>query len=121
MRSGSTSGCGRSGVFKTRSAATDACTSGRVTVGDDVAKPATKVRAGDTVTVHRRDRNVVYVVVEPIAKRVSAARAAECYDDHSPPLPERDPLIAPPGGARARGEGRPTKRDRRRLDHLRGR
>lgn len=90
-------------------------------MGDDLAKPATKVGPGDVVTVRRRDRTLVYAVVEPIAKRVSASRAAECFDDRSPPVPERDPFVAPPGGTRERGQGRPTKRDRRRLDRLRGR
>ena len=109
-------------VYKTRTAAGTACSDGRVTVNDDPAKPSTKVTVGDMVSARRRDRVVTYQVVEVIEKRVSAARATECYEDHSPPAPERSSLPpAPPGGARLRGEGRPTKRDRRRLDRLRGR
>ena len=109
-------------VFKTRTSAADACSAGRVLVNDEVAKPATKVAIGDTVTARREDRTIVYVVTEVIEKRVSAAKAAECFDDQSPPVPERTSLEPPPpGGARHRGEGRPTKRDRRRLDQLRGR
>ena len=108
-------------AFKTRTAASDACTSGRVSVNDEPAKPATKVEVGDLVEARRRDRRIVYRVVEVIEKRVSAAKAAECFEDLSPPLPERSVEVAPPGGARSRGEGRPTKRDRRRIDRLRGR
>jgi ribosome-associated heat shock protein Hsp15 len=54
------------------------------------------------------------------AKRVGAPVAVTCFVDHSPPPPERDPL-SPPIFERDRGAGRPTKRDRRQLDKLRGR
>lgn len=108
-------------VFKTRTSASDACSSGRVTVNDEQAKPATKIKVGDTVVARRKERTIVYVVVQVIEKRVSAALAAECYDDQSPPEPDRSAVIPPPGGARDRGEGRPTKRERRAIDRLRGR
>ena len=85
-------------VYKTRSKATAACTSGRVLVNDEIAKPATHVRPGDMVTAKRRDRVVVYVVVEPISKRVSAKLAPERVDDRSPP-PE-------PATRRGAGAGR---------------
>ena len=83
----------------------------------------TRVSVGDTVSARRRQGELVYDVVEVIEKRVSAARAAECRIDRSPPPPARssDPLVAPAGGDRQRGDGRPTKRDRRRIDQLRGR
>jgi ribosome-associated heat shock protein Hsp15 len=109
-------------AIKTRTAATDACSSGRVSVNGAPAKPATRVAVGDTVTARLRERTVVYVVEKLIEKRVSAALAAECFRDESPP-PEpgagltRAPLVA----ARDKGSGRPTKRDRRRTDQLRRR
>lgn len=108
-------------VFKTRTAATDACAAGRVTVDGEIAKPATRVGVGQEVQVRRRDRLVVLGVVEVISKRVGAPRAAECIDDRSPPAPGRDP--AGPGAevVRPRGAGRPTKRERRQLEQFRGR
>ena len=109
-------------VFRTRTAAGDACAAGRVTVNDEPAKPATKVAVGDLVEARRRDRTIVYEVVSPIEKRVSAAKAAECVVDRSPPAPSRSAAeVPPPGGARERGRGRPTKRERREIDRLRGR
>lgn len=111
-------------VFKTRSAANEACTSGRVSVNDETVKPATKVKVGDVVTARRRDRLVVYEVRGLLEKRVSAAAAAEHVNDLSPPAPTRTggpDGVAALAGHRERGEGRPTKRDRRRLDQLRGR
>ncbi len=111
-------------VYKTRSAANDACGSGRVTVNDEVAKPATKVAVGDVVAAKRRDRTVVYEVRSILEKRVSATLAADCVVDLSPPPPPRqsDPFAPDAAsGHRRRGDGRPTKRDRRRLDRLQGR
>ena len=54
-----------------------------------------------------------------IVKRVSAAAAAECFIDLTPPPPPRETLALAP--LRDRGAGRPTKRDRRELERLRGR
>ena len=109
-------------VFKTRTAAAAACTSGRVSVNGDPAKPATKIAVGDTVEARRGDRVIVYRAVRLVEKRVGAAIAADCVEDLSPPKPDRSaPILAPPGGARARGEGRPTKKERRKIDRLRGR
>lgn len=111
-------------AYKTRTSAKDACVAGRVKVNDVVAKPATRIGPGDVVEARRRDRTLIHVVVRTIEKRVSAAVAAECLEDRSPPPPEPsslDPLTAPLPGARERGAGRPTKRDRRLMGRLRGR
>lgn len=104
-------------LYKTRSDAAAACRGGHVAVNGTKAKPATPVRIGDRIQarVHRRDR--VVVVSRLIDTRVGAALAAACYVDHSPP-PPADPL---PVAARPRGAGRPSKRERRRIDRLRGR
>lgn len=104
-------------LFKTRTDATDACRGGHVRVDGRAAKAATPVSPGRRVEVRVRGRDRILEVVRPIDKRVGAAAAAECYVDHSPPPPPR--TMAPPPGVRDRGTGRPTKRDRRRLERLR--
>lgn len=88
-------------------------------VNDAAAKPATPVRVGDrvAVTLHGRTRDLQ--VVRLIDKRVGAAVAAECVVDRSPPPPPREHVA--PFLLRERGAGRPTKRERRQLDRLRGR
>ena len=106
-------------AVKTRSLATDACKGGHVRVNGRSAKPATLVRAGDRVEAHLADRDRVFEVVKLIDKRVSAPLAAECLVDHSPPAPPRQYVA--PLFRRDAGTGRPTKRDRRRLDDFRGR
>lgn len=106
-------------LYKTRSAATDACRGGHVRVNDSPAKPATPVRVGDrvTATVHGRVR--ILEVVQVIDKRVGAALAADCVVDHSPPAPPRE--LDAPAFVRDPSAGRPTKRDRRQIDRFRGR
>jgi ribosome-associated heat shock protein Hsp15 len=105
-------------VTKTRSSATDACRGGHVRVNGAPAKPATVVRPGDRVEARLHGHARVLEVVRAIDKRVGAPVAAECLVDHSPPPPARDEVTG--NWARDRGAGRPTKRDRRRLDRFRG-
>ena len=83
------------------------------------AKPATAIRTGDRVTARVGDRDRDLEVVTVIDRRVGASVAVTCYQDHSPPPPDRQ--WAPPVFARDRGTGRPTKRDRRVMDRYRQR
>jgi ribosome-associated heat shock protein Hsp15 len=105
-------------LCKTRSDASQACKAGHVRVNGRPAKPATSVRVGDRVEAHLHRRDRVAEVVRVIDKRVGAPIAAECYVDHSPPPPPREDFGF---AVRDRGAGRPTKRERRQLDRLRGR
>lgn len=102
-------------VYKSRTAATEACGGGHVRVNGSAAKPATRVRPGDRVAARVRERDRLFEVVRAVDKRVGAAEAAGCVVDHSPPVPAREER-AP---SRPRGTGRPTKRDRRMLDRMR--
>ena len=105
-------------IYRTRTAATEACRGGHVEVNRSSAKPATPVRRGDRVTVRMAGRVRELEVVDLVDKRVGAQVAATCLVDHSPPLGRDAP---PPPFARAPASGRPTKRDRRELDRLRRR
>jgi ribosome-associated heat shock protein Hsp15 len=104
-------------VYSTRSEATEACRGGHVRIDGRTAKPASPVVVGRRVEVRRHGRERVLEVVRLIDKRVGAAAATECFVDHSPPAPARERPA--PVATRDRGAGRPTKRDRRRLDRLR--
>jgi len=111
-------------IFKTRASANDACSTGRVRLNDEPAKPATKVKVGDTISVRRKDRVVVVEVVKLLEKRVGAALAGEAMIDRSPPAPVRqrrgEAVLDPQVGLRDRGAGRPTKRERREMEKFRG-
>jgi ribosome-associated heat shock protein Hsp15 len=106
-------------MTKTRGDAAAACRGGHVKVNGKTAKPATPVKVGDRVEALVHDRQRILEVTVLIVKRVGAAAAMECFVDHSPPPPERE--VDVPVFQRDRGAGRPTKRDRRELDRLRGR
>jgi ribosome-associated heat shock protein Hsp15 len=107
-------------LTKTRADAAAACRGGRVEVNGKLAKPATKVLVDDRVEAHLAGRERIVVIQRVITKRVGAAIAVECFADHSPPPPDRLPEVAV-FAERDRGAGRPTKRDRRKIDELRGR
>ncbi len=106
-------------LTKTRSDASRACKGGHVTVNGRPAKPATPVRPGDAVDAFVGGRQRTVEVVTVITKRVGASIAVECFVDHSPPPPPRE--LDVPVFARDPGSGRPTKKERRQLDRLRGR
>ncbi|MGX5181869.1 RNA-binding S4 domain-containing protein [Streptomyces avermitilis] len=105
-------------LVKTRSMGATACRGGHVRVNGERVKPAYAVRVGDEVRLRHAGRERIVVVKRVIRKRVGAPVAVECYVDNSPPPPPRE--AAAPIGVRDRGTGRPTKRDRRELERLRG-
>ena len=107
-------------VFKTRSQAGAACDGGKVDVNDEAAKPARRVRAGDLVKVTLpRGRRRVLKVAGVDDRRGSAEVAKALFEDLTPPEPPRLRQAPPPW--REAGAGRPTKRERRDIERLRGR
>ncbi len=106
-------------LFPTRSAAGAACRAGHVRVNGERAKPATQVVPGDEVQVRGGARERLVVVERLLVKRVSAEVARASYLDRSPAPVPREHVAA--AGVRDRGAGRPTKRERREIDRLRGR
>ncbi|WP_329548240.1 S4 domain-containing protein [Streptomyces sp. NBC_01356] len=105
-------------LVKTRSMGATACRGGHVRVNGERVKPAYAVRVGDEVRLRHAGRERVVVVKRVIRKRVGPPVAAECFVDNSPPPPPREAIA--PAGIRDRGAGRPTKRDRREMERLRG-
>jgi ribosome-associated heat shock protein Hsp15 len=106
-------------LFKTRGLAAKACDGGRVKRAGRSLKPASQLRSGDVLDVPfpTGPGTRTVKVVELIAKRVGAPRATECFEDLTPP-DEIDARLAVLRERRHRREGdqgRPTKRDRRRL------
>jgi ribosome-associated heat shock protein Hsp15 len=104
-------------IYKTRSEATAACRGGHVRVNRAPAKASTKVKVGDRIDAFV-GRPRILEVAAVIEKRVGAPAAAKCMIDRSPPAPvvKRQARAA----IREPGSGRPTKRERRELDRLRG-
>ena len=106
-------------LTKTRAAAATACRAGHVRVNGERAKPATSVKVGDEVRVRGEGPERIVEVAHVLERRVGPEPAARCYVDRTPapPPPEQVAVAA----QRERGAGRPTKRERREIDRLRGR
>jgi ribosome-associated heat shock protein Hsp15 len=103
-------------IYKTRTAATDACRGGHVRVNGRPAKPATTVRIGDAVTAVAHGDLRELEVARVIDKRVGAPVAAACLIDNTPQrvaTPDDDVFVGVD-----RGFGRPTKRDRRQFNQV---
>nr|WP_254899028.1 RNA-binding S4 domain-containing protein [Thalassococcus arenae] len=103
--------------FKTRSLAAKLVSSGHCRVnGQVIAKPAYAVAPGDVLTFPK-DRQVRIIRVLVLGERRGPAPEARAlYDDLDPPKPRQ----SDPGAPEAEAGGRPSKRDRRRLDQMRG-
>lgn len=111
-------------LYRTRTAAKEAVAGGHVDVDGDAVKPARRVAPGTLVELSGHPRVRTCRVVRPIERRVGASLAADCYEViEEAPRPAADDvrLGVLPGGRRDPGAGRPTKKQRRQTDRLRGR
>ena len=109
-------------LYKSRSLAAEACGGGKVKVNGHTAKPHKLVRAGDAVSVTHPAGRKEFTVVALAERRGPASEARQLYDDHSPPPPPREERSAfVPPQFRPHGVRRPTKRERRQIEKLRGR
>lgn len=104
-------------MFKTRSAATEACRAGKIKIGGDPVKPSTKVSPEARVHISRPGHVIILDVIHTHSKRVGAPVARKAYQDRSPEQIKPREVGLP---RRERGAGRPTKLERRQLELLRG-
>ena len=110
--------------FKTRSLAAEAVSGGKVQVGDSRVKPSRRIRAGDRVHIRRGASEWTVTVLGLSLQRRPAREAGLLYQE----TPESEARrtgeaerARQAAARRARGIGRPTKRDRRELDRLKRR
>ncbi len=109
-------------VYKTRSDAADACRGSAVRVNGQIAKPASKIRVGDTIIARTKALTRTLHVLALTEKRIGAPLVAEYLDDQTP---ESEYAAAREKRENARlfshkGQGRPTKKDRRDIQKLIG-
>lgn len=107
-------------IYKTRSLATDACRNGRITLNGTSAKASKCVRVGDIVTVRKAPVTYTFRVLQAIENRVGAKLVPEMLENITTPdqyeILEMQKISGFVG--RARGTGRPTKKERRDLDEF---
>ena len=105
-------------IFKTRSLAADACKNGRVTFNGSTIKPSRMIKEGDTVHVKKSPITYSFKVLKAIEQRVGAKLIPEIYENVTDPKQYELLEMSRIRGFvdRARGTGRPTKKERRALD-----
>jgi ribosome-associated heat shock protein Hsp15 len=100
-------------LYKHRSEATKACAGGHVRLNDQTTKASKSVKIGDRIEA-RTTGPLRIVVIDALSdKRGPAPVAQALYTDHSPPPPPKDPVQRI---FREPGAGRPTKRERRKMN-----
>ena len=108
-------------IFKTRSQASEACKKGRIIIGGIQVKPSRIVKTGEIIIIRKPPVVYTYKVKGLLQRRQSAKIAQEYYDDLTSveelnKLQVKEKLFF----SRGKGSGRPTKKERRILDKLRG-
>ena len=105
-------------IFKTRSIAADACKNGRVTIGGVNVKPSHTVKAGEVVSVKKPPITYSFKILKTIEQRVGAKLIPEIYENVTDAKQYELLEMSRISGFidRARGTGRPTKKERRALD-----
>ena len=105
-------------IYKTRTLATDACRNGRISINGQQVKASRTVKAGDTVGVRKPPVTYSFKILQTIEQRVGAKLIPEVYENVTTPdqyeLLEMNRISG--FVDRARGTGRPTKKERRALD-----
>lgn len=105
-------------IFKTRSMAAAACKKGQVSIGGAQMKPSRMVKVGDVIDVRKAPVTYSFRVLQAIEHRVGAKLIPEILANVTAPeqyeLLEMNRISGFVG--RARGTGRPTKKERRALD-----
>lgn len=105
-------------IFKTRSIAAEACKNGRVTIGGMNVKPSRPVKVGEVVDVKKPPVTYSFRILKCIENRVGAKLIPEIYENVTDPKQYEILEMSRISGFvdRARGTGRPTKKDRRQMD-----
>ena len=105
-------------IFKTRTIAAAACKKGQVSLGGVQLKASRMIKAGDVVSVRKPPITYSFRVLQPIERRVGAKLIPEVLENVTTPdqyeLLEMSKISGFVG--RAKGTGRPTKKDRRSLE-----
>ncbi|WP_294453043.1 RNA-binding S4 domain-containing protein [uncultured Bacteroides sp.] len=105
-------------IFKTRTIAAEACKKGRVNINGAQAKPSRMIKPGDIINVKKAPITYSFKVLQAIEKRVGAKLVPEIMENVTSPEQYELLEMSKISGFidRARGTGRPTKKDRRSLD-----
>lgn len=107
-------------IFKTRTIAAAACKKGQITLRGAQLKPSRIIKVGDVIEVRKPPITYSFKVLQAIERRVGARLIPEILEDVTPPQQYELLEMSKISGFvnRAKGTGRPTKKDRRSLDEF---
>jgi ribosome-associated heat shock protein Hsp15 len=109
-------------IFKTRTIAAEACKKNRVLIGGVNVKPSRMIKLGDVIQVRKPPVTFSFRVLGLTERRMGAKLVAAYLENITPPEQYEILEINRISGFvdRAKGSGRPTKKDRRELEEFTG-
>ena len=107
-------------IFKTRALAIKACAGGKVKIDSIAVKASRKIQIGIIVQVRKGVVKYMYKVCQISEKRMGAKLVPDFLEDMTPKeeLAKLKSAQKQPLQIREKGQGRPTKRERRMMDKL---
>lgn len=107
-------------IFKTRSIAAEACKKGKVFMRDTAIKPSAMVKVGDIIKVRKPPVTFSFEVLDLTQNRVGAKLVQNFMKNVTPPEEYEALELQKLSGYidRAKGTGRPTKKERRDLEQF---
>ena len=108
-------------IFKTRAQATKACAGGKVKIDGTAVKASRKIKLGEILLVRKGVIKYMYKVLKIAEKRMGAKLIIDFVEDLTSD-DERAKLKSShkqPLQTREKGQGRPTKKERRIMDNIR--
>lgn len=107
-------------IFKTRSMAAAACKKGQISLRGAQLKPSRTIKEGDVIDVRKPPVTYSFRVKQTIEKRVGAKLLPDILENVTAPEQYEILELNRISGFvdRARGTGRPTKKDRRSLEEF---
>ena len=107
-------------IFKTRTIAAEACKKGRVFINGTQVKPSRMIKPGEVIQVKKPPVTYSFKVLQAIEKRIGAKLVPEILENVTTPEQYELLEMSKISGFvdRARGPGRPTKKDRRSMEEF---
>ena len=105
-------------IYKTRSIAAEACKKGHILVRGKAVKPSFTVKEGDVVDVKKSPITYSFKILKCAENRVGAKLVPELMENVTPQEQYEILEMSKISGFvdRMRGTGRPTKKERRKID-----
>ena len=108
-------------IFKTRSLASEACAVGKIKIDGTAVKASRNIKTGDIIQVRKGVIKYIYHVKNTAEKRMGAKFVPDFLEDMTPEeeLAKLQSAHKQPIQTREKGQGRPTKKERRIMDQIR--